>query len=53
MSYLKLPKFDQIGILVKDIEKPAELCNGLLDFNGKINIVEQTTIANYKRKELT
>jgi len=53
MSDLKLPKFDQIGILVKDIEKATELYNGLLDFNGKINIVEQTTIANYKGKEVT
>ncbi len=53
MSDLKLPKFDQIGILVKDIEKAAELYNGLLDFNGKINIIEQTTIANYKGKEVT
>ncbi|MEE9377199.1 MAG: hypothetical protein V3V33_04095 [Candidatus Lokiarchaeia archaeon] len=52
MGDLKIPKFDQIGILVKDIEKAAELYNGLLDFNRKINIVEQTTIANYKGKEV-
>ena len=38
---------------MKDIEKAAELYNDLLDFNGKINIVERTTIANYKGKEVT
>ncbi|MFO8019295.1 MAG: VOC family protein [Promethearchaeia archaeon] len=37
----KLKKFDQIGIVVKDIEKSAELYRALFDFRGKINIVEQ------------
>lgn len=51
MTNLKLPKFDQIGILVKDIEKAAEIYYNLFDFKGRINIVEQTTVANYKGKE--
>jgi len=51
MSDLKLPTFDQIGILVNNIEKAAELYTGLMNFQGKINIIEQTTIANYKGKE--
>ncbi len=53
MTDLKLPKFDQIGIIVKDIEKAAEIYSILLEFKGKINIVEQTTVANYKGKEVS
>lgn len=53
MSDLKLPTFDQIGILVNNIEKAAELYTGLMNFQGKINIIEQTTIANYKGKEVS
>ncbi|MFX1500594.1 MAG: VOC family protein [Promethearchaeota archaeon] len=53
MTNLKLPKFDQIGILVKDIEKAAEIYNNLFAFRGRINIVEQTTEANYKGKEVS
>lgn len=40
MTNLKLPKFDQIGILVNDIEKAAEIYNNLFNFKEKINIVE-------------
>lgn len=53
MSDLKLPTFDQIGILVNNIEKAAELYTALMNFQGKINIIEQTTIANYKGKEVS
>ncbi len=53
MSQFKLSKYDQIGILVKDIEKAAKLYNALLDFKGKLNIVEQTNIVFYKGKEAT
>lgn len=53
MTNLKLPKFDQIGILVKDIEKAAEIYNNLFDFKGNINIVEQTTEAYYKGKKVS
>jgi len=52
MSELKLSKFDQIGILVKNIEKAAELYNILLDLNGTIKIVEQTSTVEYKGKEV-
>lgn len=53
MTNLKLPKFDQIGILVNDIKKAAEIYNNLFDFKERINIVEQTTEANYKGKEVS
>ncbi len=52
MTELKLSNFDQIGILVKDIEKAAEFYEALLDFKGKINIVEQTSTVNYRGKEV-
>jgi len=52
MTEFKLSNFDQIGILVKDIEKAAEFYEALLDFKGKINIVEQTSTVNYRGKEV-
>jgi hypothetical protein len=52
MGELKLSNFDQIGILVKDIGKSAEFYTRLLDFKGKINIVEQTSTVNYKGNEV-
>ncbi len=42
MSELKLDKFDQIGIVVRDIEKAAKLYGALFEFKGSINIVEQS-----------
>lgn len=53
MSELKIEKFDQIGILVKDIEKAANFYGGLLDFKSKPNIVEQSSTVSYKGKEVT
>lgn len=53
MSELKISKFDQIGILVKDIEKAAKFYNILMDFKGKINIIEQTSNASYKGKDVS
>lgn len=41
MSEIKLDKFDQIGIVVKDIEKAAQLYRALFNFKGNIDIVEQ------------
>ena len=38
---IKLEKFDQIGILVRDIEKSAKLYADLFNFKGGGNIVEQ------------
>jgi len=53
MSSLKIEKFDQIGIVVKDIEKAAELYRGLFAFKGAINIVEQDATVVYKGQEAT
>ena len=53
MSEIKIPKFDQVGIVVKDIEKAAEIFGSLLNFKGKLNIVEQSSDVNYKGQEGT
>jgi hypothetical protein len=42
MSEIKLDKFDQIGIVVKDIEKAALLYRALFIFKGNIDVVEQS-----------
>lgn len=51
MSEFKLPKFDQIGIVVKDIEKAGKLLSFMLDFKTKVNIVEQISKVVYKGRE--
>ena len=38
---MKIPKFDQIGIVVKDIQKAAQLYRSLFSFRGNIDIVDQ------------
>ncbi len=48
MAELKIDKFDQIGIVVKDIEKAAKIYDGLLHFKSPINIVEQSSTVTYK-----
>jgi catechol 2,3-dioxygenase-like lactoylglutathione lyase family enzyme len=53
MSELKLDKFDQIGIVVKDIEKAAEFYRTYFNFKGPINIVTQDATVIYKGKEAT
>jgi len=53
MSEIKLDKFDQIGIVVRDIEKAAKLYRELFNFKGQINIVEQDATVLYKGKEAT
>jgi hypothetical protein len=53
MSALKLEKFDQIGILVRDIEKAVRLYEGLLNFSVPLNIVEQSSTVTYKGKQVT
>ena len=53
MPDLKLEKFDQIGIVVNDIEKAAELYRGLFIFKGAINVVEQDATVVYKGQEAT
>ena len=53
MVEFKLSKFDQVGILVRNIEKAIKFYSTLLDFNGKVNIVEQTNTVFYKEKEAT
>ena len=50
---LKIPKFDQIGILVNDIEKAAIYFTDLLQFQSNINIIEQMSTVSYKGKEVT
>jgi hypothetical protein len=42
-----------VGIVVKDIEKAAELFGALLDFKRKVNIVEQSSDINYKGQDGT
>ncbi|MCK4285307.1 MAG: VOC family protein [Candidatus Lokiarchaeota archaeon] len=51
MSEFKLPKFDQIGIVVRDIEKAVKLLSFILDFKVKVNIVEQISKVVYKGME--
>jgi len=51
MSEFKLPKFDQIGIVVRDIEKAGKLLSFMLDFKAKVNIVEQISTVVYKGRE--
>ena len=53
MSEIKLEKFDQIGIVVKDIESAAKIFGGVMDFKTKLNIVEQSSTVWYKGKEVT
>ncbi|MBY9003018.1 MAG: VOC family protein [Candidatus Lokiarchaeota archaeon] len=52
MNELKIEKFDQIGIVVKDIEKATPYFGGLLNFQSKINIVEQDSTVIYMGKEV-
>ncbi len=53
MSEIKLEKFDQIGIVVKDIENAAKIFGGVMDFKNKLSIVEQSSTVLYKGKEVT
>jgi hypothetical protein len=50
---LKLKKFDQIGIVVKNIEKAINFYQNLLEFNANLNIVEQNSTVVFKGKEVT
>ena len=51
MSEFKLAKFNQIGIVVKDLEKTKFLLENLIEFKTKLEILEQDTIVTYKGKE--
>ncbi|MFX1313381.1 MAG: VOC family protein [Promethearchaeota archaeon] len=51
MKILKLDKFDQIGIIVKDIKRVSKFLGNLLNFKNKLNLVEQTNTVLYKGKE--
>ncbi len=53
MPDIKLNKFDQVGIVVKDIEKAVKLYQALFNFKGPIKIVEQDATVTYKGKEAT
>ena len=52
MSDVKIEKFDQIGIVVKNIEKSTQYFGGLLKFQSKLNIVEQNSTVIYKGEEV-
>ncbi len=53
MKNLKLDKFDQIGIIVKDIERSSQYFGNLFDFKDKLKLVGQTNTVLYKGKEAT
>ena len=48
----KLSNFNQIGILVRDIEKTKNFMEEIFDFKSKLNIIEQETEAIYKGKKV-
>ncbi|MFX1574457.1 MAG: VOC family protein [Promethearchaeota archaeon] len=50
---MKLEKFDQIGIVVRNIEKSSKYLSTILDFKDKLNFVEQTNTVIYKGKKVT
>jgi catechol 2,3-dioxygenase-like lactoylglutathione lyase family enzyme len=50
---INLEKFDQIGIVVKDIEKSAKIYRELFNFKGSCNIVEQKASVICRGKEGT
>ena len=50
---MRFEKFDQIGIVVNDIERSAEMYRALFSFKGTINIVEQDANVTYKGKDVT
>lgn len=52
MNEIKLDKFDQIGIVVKDIEKAKSYFGDLLNFQSELKIVEQNSTVFYKGKEI-
>ncbi|MHA1689197.1 MAG: VOC family protein [Promethearchaeota archaeon] len=49
---MKITKFDQIGIIVKDIEKAAKIYEDIFDFSSPLNIVRQKSRVIYKGKEI-
>lgn len=52
MSELKLDNFNQIGIVVKNLENAVKFYNGIFKFKSKLNIVEQSSTALFKGKEV-
>ena len=51
MSVIKLDKFNQIGIVVKNIDKTKLLIEAILDLKKEVSIFEQKTNVIYKGKE--
>ncbi|MHA1197639.1 MAG: VOC family protein [Promethearchaeota archaeon] len=47
MNEIKLIKFNQIGILVKDIKKSKRFFENLLGLDKELQIVEQQSTARY------
>jgi hypothetical protein len=52
MTELKLPNFQQIGIVVRDIELAKQMYAALLNFEKDLKIFEQDTSVVYKGKEV-
>ena len=53
LNQLKLGKFDQIGIIVKNIETAAKYLGNIMQFQSNLNIIEQSSKVSYKGKEVT
>jgi catechol 2,3-dioxygenase-like lactoylglutathione lyase family enzyme len=53
MDLEKLTKFDQIGIVVRDIEKSLPYYEAFFKFKSDLNIVEQDTQVVYKGEPAT
>ena len=53
LNQMKLEKFDQIGIIVKNIETTAKYLGNLMQFQSTLNIIEQSSKAIYKGKEVS
>lgn len=52
MEVGKLPKFDQLGIVVKDIDRAKKIYSALLHFDKELKIFEQDTKVNYYGNEV-
>ena len=51
-NQLKIGKFDQIGIIVKNIGIAAQYLGNLMLFQSNLNIIEQSSKVIYKGKEV-
>ncbi|MFX1257447.1 MAG: VOC family protein [Promethearchaeota archaeon] len=49
---MRIDKFDQIGIVVRNLKKAANMYRILMDFKSDLKIVEQFSTVVYKGKEV-